>query len=280
MPIFPPRGLAEQIVHLLRLGPLETSILIKRLQRSKTPATLQGIYKALRALRSQGVVFMQHQEATLNLHWLQELETFVRIAEHAHKDLQASSGHFLQLQDGDRITYVFKNPLQVDAFWSHVLYILFEALPKLDRWYAHASHCWFLLGRRDEELALRDYMIKRGIKYHFTVGHQTPLDRHLKHDFDNNVSQYVLLDQPLFKERPNHLDLVINVIGDYIIEARYDKQTTDRIEHFYETTTRFTKEKQAEFETILKIPSRITLVIIRNQRKADRLAALLGKHFI
>lgn len=279
MPAFPASGLSQDIVQLLRQGPLDTSVLVQRLQRREQRVTVQGIYKALRQLRVQQIVFLHHREATLNLRWLHELESFVLLAEHAYHDASASSGHFLHLQDGDRISYAFKNPIQVDAFWNHVLYSLFEALPKIDRWFAYASHCWFLLGRREEELALQRFMRKRGIKYLFTVGHTLPLDRVIKHDFDGNQAQYAMLEAPLFQERVNHLGLVLNVIGPYLVEAHYDKQTVERIELFYRTTTKMTPEKTRELEAIVALPSRIKFVITRNEQKAEKLARQFGKRF-
>ncbi len=279
MALFPSPGLSEEIVQALRHGPLETNTLIKRLQTKARPVTIQGIYKALRGLRAQGIIFLQQGVATLNLRWLHELESFTSLAEHAYRDSTAHSGHFLQLQDGDRITYAFKNPIQVDAFWNHVLYSLFEAFPKLDRWFAYASHCWFLLGRREEELALQTFMTKRRIKYLFTVGHSLDLDRVVKHDFDGDLSQYAMLDTPLFAERSNHLGIVLNVVGPYIIEAHYDKQTIERIEHFYQTTKTLTSEKRNELEAILALPARIKFVILRNERKAEKLAKLFSKRF-
>lgn len=279
MSLFPTPGLSEEIVYALRHGPLEMTTLHNYLQTKKQPATIQGIYKALRSLRSQDIVFLQQGVATLNLRWLHELESFTTLAEHAYRDSTANSGHFLQLQDGDRISYSFKNPIQVDAFWNHVLYSLFEALPKLDRWFAYASHCWFLLGRREEELALQTFMTKRGIKYLFTVGHTLPLDKAIKHDFDGTLSQYAMLDTPLFSERSNHLGLVLNVVGPYIIEAQYDKQIVEQIENFYQTTKTLTPEKQNELEAIVALPARIKFVITRNERKAEKLGKLFGKRF-
>lgn len=279
MTLFPPPGISEEIVQILRHGPIETTKLLKQLQTKKRPITIQGMYKALRNLRAQDIAFLQQGEATLNLRWLHELESFTTLAEHAYRDSAANSGHFLQLQDGDRIAYSFKNPVQVDAFWNHVLYSLFEALPKLDRWFAYASHCWFLLGRRGEELALQTFMKKRGIKYLFTVGHSLPLDKAIKQDFDGTLSQYAMLDAPLFTERSNHLGIVVNVIGPYIIEAHYDKHIVERIEHFYRTATKLTPQKRNELEAIVTLPARIKFVITRNERKAEKLTKLFGKRF-
>lgn len=279
MSIFPPAGLGEQIVQELRRGHLETCELIIRLQRINPKLTVQGIYKALRALRSGGIVFMERKQAMLNIRWLQDLESFTSLAQHRYRDPRSGSGHFLQLQDGDRITYTFKNAIQVDAFWNHMLYILFEALPGIDRWYAYASHCWWLLGRRAEEIILRDFITAHGIRYLFTVGSRTPLDRAVAKDFDNNMSQYHMRDAPLFAARANHQGIVLNVIGDFVIEAHYDKRTAERLEKFYLEHDVADAATTAKLEALVAEPSKIKFTIMRNAKKAQKLARLFARNF-
>ena len=279
MSLFPTPGLGESIVQELRNGPLETKDLVTNVRRHHGDATVQGIYKALRALRAQEIVFLQRKEASLNLRWLQRVESFASLAENAYKDPTASSGHFLQMRDGDRIVYALKNAIQVDAFWNHVLYVLLQTIPDIDRWYAYASHCWFLLGRRKEEIALRDFMTGRGVRYLFTVGHRMPLDRALARDFDGTMAQYHMLGQPLFPHRPNHLGIVLNVIGDYVIEAHYDKHTTDRIEQIYASHAKINAQTIADLEAVLAHPAKIKLVIMKNQTKARKIAKMFQKYF-
>lgn len=281
MDLFPAPGLAEEIVRELRHGALKTALLWNRIQRRRKErtVTIQGLYKALRQLRQQEIVFLQQGEAMLNLRWLHKLESFASLTEHAYHDRSGNSGHFLQMQEGDRIAYTFKNPIQVDAFWNHVLYSLFEALPEVDRWFAYASHCWFLLGRRKEELALKQFMRKKEICYLFTAGSSLPLDRAIKYDFDGTWSQYAMLDTPLFQQRSNHRGIVLNVFGPYVIEAQYDKRMVDQIEKFYRTTTTFTKEKSQELELLVAMPAQIKFTISYNANKAALFTKQLEKKF-
>ncbi len=276
---FPTSKLGEKIVDTLRGGPLKTAELITRLQENNVKGTIQGIYKSLRTLRKQHIVLMQKKEAVLNQSWLRQMGDFAALAEHAYRHPTSDSGHFLQMQDGDKITYEFKDPVQVDIFWNHVLYVLFDALPKADRWYAYASHCWFLLGRRKDELALRDYMINKGIDYLFTVGNKTPLDRLVAKDFDRVNSKYHMLEKPLFPKRKNSLGLVLNIIRDYVIEAQYDRNITDRIEKFYKTNTAMNAEKTAELQAIVSLPSRIKFTITKDADKASKLSRMFEKNF-
>jgi hypothetical protein len=279
MAFLPVHGCAGVIVEELSNGPLPVAVLIKKVQERRHGMTVQGVYKALRALRQEDIVFLSRKQAMLNVRWLQELDRFVAKTEFAYKDPSTNSGHFLDMHDGDKIVYSFRNPVQIDAFWNHVLYVLFDTIPHLDRWYAYSSHCWFLIGRRKEELALRDYMTGHGIRYLFTVGHRTALDHAITRDFDGTKAQYHMLATPLFKERQNNLGIVLNVVGDYVIEAQYDKQTTKRIEQFYASHTHITLESTAELERIVSAPVTIKLTITRKAAKAQKLAKLFEKHF-
>ncbi|MES2226052.1 MAG: hypothetical protein V4480_04580 [Patescibacteria group bacterium] len=277
--VFPAPGLAEKIVAALAHGPIKTSDLIEKLQTERPSPSVPGIYKSIRTLREQKIVLVHKKEAVLNQSWLEQLQTFALLTEYAYRHPSNDSGHFLHMQEGDRITYEFKDPVQVDVFWNHVLYVLFDALTGLDRWYAYASHCWFLIARREEEFALQRYMAKRDIRYLFTVGSRTPLDRSIARDFDGVKAQYYMRDEPLFANRPNSKGLVINVIGDYVIEAHYDKAMTSRIETFYKENEILTPQKLAELHSIVSSSARIKFVIFKNAAKAKRLSKMFEKHF-
>lgn len=241
--------------------------------------TNQGMYKALRALRKDDIVFMHKSLVTLNLRWLQHMETFTSLALHAHTDPRSGAGSFLELQDGDRIVYFFKNAVQMDAFWNHVLYILFKAIPKLDRWFTYSSHHWFLLSRREEELELMSYMKNHGIRCLFISAHKTPLDRAVTKDFDGDSAQYTMLDVPLFPKRRNNLGIVLNVLGDYVIEAQYDRRTTQLIEAFYDTHVSVEPDTIRDLEEAVTRKAKIKFVIMKDSRRAKKLSRAFEKYF-
>jgi hypothetical protein len=253
----PKPGFETKILEVLRKGPIKASVLIDFVKKASGKATIQGIYKALRSLKQEGIVLVQKKEVFLNQVWLEQVERFTTLTKHAYRYPISDSGHFLQMKDGDKIMYKFKDPIQVDIFWNHVLYILFDAVPNIDRWYAYASHCWFLIARREDELMLKEYMRKRNILYLFTVGHKTPLDQSIKSDFDGKSAKYHMLETPIFSQRKNSQGIVLNVVGDYILEAQYDKKTTNLIEGFYKTHSKMTPENLKDLQDIVSKPSEI-----------------------
>jgi hypothetical protein len=275
MNIFPSHGLAGAIVRELASEPVETSLLMDRLAKRGFKVTKQGVYKALAQLRAQDIAFLQKGKVILNAHWLQRLNHFVSVAQHQFLDPKLSAGHFANLRDGERITYSFKNPVLVDTFWNHVLYILFETIPDLKNWYAYCPHHWFLLAHRQDELSLMKYMADHNIHYLFTCGHRAPLDRYMKKDFDGNNAQYHTLEKPL------HISnrYLFNVLGDYIIEAWYDASVAKRIESFYSMHNKVTDQDILTLQKIVSTHARTKFVISRNRKKAERLRRPLKKYF-
>jgi hypothetical protein len=279
MSLFPGQGLAEAIVLELRRGPSSIQSLILKLHAQGLRVTKQGVYKSLRALREDEVVFLNRGELSLSVRWLQRIEQFVTLAQRAYIDPASGARHFLNLADGDRITYSFRDPTSVDAFWNHILYILFEAYPNLDRWYAYVPHCWFLIARRSEELALKTFMTKRGCRYLVTAAGKTPLDRFVAKDFDGVMSQYHMLGRALFPGRRERLGAVLNVFGDFVIEAEYDPKTVQTIEEFYRKHKTIDAEGVRALERIVSAPASIRFTISRNKKRAQKLAHQFEKSF-
>lgn len=275
---FPPPGLGEKIISLLKEGPHKTAVLIAKLQKQTPGLTAQGIYKSLRVLRKNKIVLLHKKEAMINQSWLQSLQDFAFLTEHAYQH-PTSGGHFLQMKNGDKITYEFKNPVQVDIFWNHLLYVLFSAAPRSKRWYAYASHCWFLIAHREEELSLQNRMKKMGIQYLFTVTGNTKLDKAITKDFDGINSQYHMRGNSLFPNKANNLGIVLNVFGDYVIEAHYDKNVTQNIESFYKTHSTITKEGISLLKEIVTSPSQIKLAVTKDAVRAEKLSKMFEKNF-
>jgi hypothetical protein len=275
MSLFPAGGLAEAVVLELYQGPLETELLLKVLEKKGWRVTKQGVYKALKNLRDQEIALLHRGEVSLNVRWLARLERFVSLAQHAYFDPSASAGQFANLREGERIVYSFKNPVSVDTFWNHVLYILFETLPNVDRWFAYSPHHWFLLAHRKEELALMKFMAERKIRYLFTAGHRYPLDRFVAKDFDGTKAQYCMKEKPLLTSSR----LLFNVVGDFVIEAQYDARVAEAIEAFYASHQKITQEGIEELEKIVKMPGRVRFSITRNRKKAEKWKKVLEKDF-
>ncbi len=280
MSLFPAPGISEKIVVFLKNGPHSVADLCVELKKSGVSVSIQGVYKALRKMKTQGIVILHKKQVVLDRTWLQKIERFTLISEQSYKTPRQDSGHFLHMSDGDKITYSFKDPLQADVFNNHILYILFDAFPKLDSWFAYSTHHWFMIARKEEELALMKHMNSKGIKYIFTAGNSTELDKSVRKYFDGTYSKYHTRDEPLFKDKNYYLGLVINVFGDYIIEVKHDVTTAKKIDAFYKNNKVINAEKVQELKDIVSKQSKNTLSISKNSKKAEQLRKMFSKNFL
>lgn len=271
---FPGSILSKRIVTILSAQSLTTNNLINAINSNGFLVSIQAIYKSLKILKKEGVIVMYKKEVSLDQTWLRKIEEFIMTSKYSNKNIPQTSGHFLQMQDGDTITYNFKNALQVDIFWNHVLYSLFDTFPEERHWFAYSKHCWFLVGRKDEELNLRDYMNSKGISYIFSVLGSTKLDKYVAKYFDGKMSKYQIVSKQPIKNRY----VGFTVFQDYIVEAKYSKETINKIDNFYQKYTEPTDENILELEKIIKNQSHIKFTIKRNNKQATQLKKTLSKN--
>lgn len=267
----PKQGIEQNIVDILKNGSLETSRLLDLVLQRFPSLTLQGIYKAVRILKKEAIIVVQKKIVALNQVWLEELERFAIKTKYNYRFNNIESLNILGMKDGDRIIYHFKDPVSVDIFWNHTLFILFDCISDVSQWYAYASHNWFLFARRGDELKLIEYMKKRGITYNFFVPHKTALDKVIRKEFDGRYMKYSILEKPLFRERKNPLGIVLNIFGDYVLEAQYDRNTTNRIEEFYRKYEKIDEENVVELKQIVSKVGEIKFMIEKNKQKAEKI---------
>ncbi len=279
MPIFPPTGLGEALILELRHGPQDVQALIDKLCLGGHKATKQGAYKALRFLRAREMVFLQAGKAFLNLRWLERLEHFVSLTQHTYADPASNTSHLLNIEDGERIVYSFKNPISLDGFLNDLFYSLLEALPNLDHCYSYASHNWFLLAHREEELSLYRRMNKRGVRVLYTVAHTTPLDRLAAKDFNGDMMQYHMAEGSTFFTHRKQVGLVVHIIGDFVIQAEYEERFIQAIDLFYSKNTFISAERACELNSIISTFGRTKLVITRHEKKAQKFRRRLERNF-
>lgn len=269
-----PKHIREIILSALRSGPLRTSEIIKKVDRSRPGFTEQGIYKALRIMKAEEVIVVHKKFVSLNAPWVLKMSDYFSTARRAYLKDRSSTGHFMDLREGESIRYQFRDAVSTDAFWIHTLHILVEAHPGA-RWFGYNPHCWFFLVRPQSERAFKSFVEKKGGVYVMTVNGKTPLDRHIRAEFDGKHAKYHMGDKPLFPKNNYYL----NVIGDFIVEAWIDKKVAAKIGKLYQSTIKYSEEAVKELADIVNSRGRSRLVISRETGKAGKLAKQLSKPF-
>lgn len=249
--------------------------LVSLLQKERTGTTKQGVYAVVRKLKAQEVVVVHGKKASLNLLWLNRLEKFLEDARAALGESGGAADSFLGLRDGEKISYAFRDPVSADPFWGHALELLAAASKTDEPVYLYNPHDWFLLARRDSELASMRAIAAKGKRWCLTVAGNAPADRAIAKDFDGDQSQYHMAGKSPFPKADRYL----NVIDDFIIEVAIDPAAASRLEQWYRDTAHVDEKAARRLQSIVSARSKTKLVISRNRRKAERLKRPLRKSF-
>lgn len=269
------KSLESLICFLLQQGAIDTASLIREIQEQRPGTTKQGVYAALRHLRREEVVVLHNKKVSFNVRWLKRAEEFFAVAEQHYVEGDFGRDNFLNLKDGERISYFYSSPTETDKFWGHALVVLGESsISAEEPAYLYNPHEWFLIARRESERECFDIITKKR-RLLLTASEKTPLDRAVATEFDGDRGQYHMLDAPLFAKN----NYYFNIVGDFIIEVWIDPAIATQIESLYRRTEKLSDTTQQELAKIVAGKGRSRLTISRNAKKAERLKKMLRKNF-
>ncbi|MCB9798824.1 hypothetical protein H6758_03815 [Candidatus Nomurabacteria bacterium] len=269
------KTIEDDVLASLQDKPMIILDLIALLQRRNANLTKQGVYYAIRKLRAAQMVVVEKGKVSLNASWIQEMENYFSHAKQTYLHQHSQPGSFLGLSDKEKISYHFKDAIATDVFWNHAITILLSSISPSEPFIAYNPHAWFFIAHPQNEIALRDNVTQMGRQYFVTVGYKTPLDAYAKKFFDNEMSQYHMLEYPQFEKENYYL----NILDDFLIEVYIDTHISKCIHTFYLKQKKFDKHTPETFNAILKSRGKIRLVISRNEKKAKRLKGKLLRHF-
>ena len=275
MNILEPQKIEEYIVSLLQRGPISNMGLVKEIAVFRPKTTKQAVYDALRKLKKAEMVVTHGKTTSLKSAWISDMSDFFAKVKHFYFINGASDDGFLSFEDGDKITYNFKNPEVADGFWGHAFDILAGIISADEPIYIYNPHEWVLLAREDQEVQMFSRAKKQNKQILLTCPGNTALDKYVKRFFDGTHLQYYLSPIQLFK-KPNYY---LNVLGDYLIEVWIDEKTHEKIENFYRNHQNFDDDAKKEIQNIIGSQGKNKISISRNKEKAEKLKKTLGKEF-
>lgn len=275
MNILNPTSIEEQIVSLLQKNSLTGARLLEEIKKDRPKTTKQAVYVALRVLRSGEIVVKHRKLFSLSSVWIIKMTEFFHMARYFYTKTRTADEGFLSLEDGDRISYTFKNPNIADIFWGHAFDILSEVTLLTEPVYVYNPHEWFLHARHDSEKAIFDRITKTGKQVLVIGGGNTSLDKSLTKEFDGKISQYYPTDEVIFEKRNYYL----NIFDDFIIEAWIDENVAKKIDIFYQTTSTWNEDSKSVLKKIIETEGKNKLTISRNKRRADKLKKVFKKYF-
>lgn len=274
MNILKPQSIEEHIISLLQKESHSGPELLSTIQKYRPGTTKQALYAALRKLRSAEIVVVHKMRISLSSIWVTKMAEFFTLAKHFYTKTTTTDEGFLNLEDGDRVTYSFKNPNVADIFWGHAVDILCEITPLSEPYYIYDPHEWFMLARETEGPLLKK-IASTGKQVLILAGGTTPLDKKLIKEFEGTNAQYHPTNELLFDKRNYYL----NIFDDFIIEAHLDEATAKKIDDFYNTTMEWNPTTEAILKKIIANEGKNKLTISRNRKKADKLKKMFKSYF-
>lgn len=270
MSLLRPKTLEERIISLLANGEVKTSTLLSLLEEDGGKPTKQGLYAALRKLKSDDVVLVYKGTASLNVTWAKQM---LELMERINASYGSESADILSLKDKESVSYHFNSLRQLDNFWGHMQDLVVKATPKGEPLFTYDPHYWFYPARKEIEEAHIAMANSLGKQFLMTVGGTLPLDRALQPAFRNEMRQYHM--QQLFEREGYYLV----VTGDFVFETQFDQETERKIGEIYAKYDSLVPEALQKLEEIPNIKTRTRLKISRNRTKAAKLKRKLSKHF-
>lgn len=266
-----PSTIEEVVLATLARNAATGAQLLEAARRIKKTLTKQALYVVLRRLLAQEVIVKHGTQYSLSNVWLGKMAEFFARA-HERYGVRREGVDFLNLQDGDKISYAFKSPHEADRFWGHAFDVLSDTTK--EPIYIYNPHEWFILARQESELHLFNKLKSQKRHLWLTVGNKDPLDVYAKHFFDGTYLQYHMLEKALF-EKGNYY---LNIFGDFIIEAFIDPDIAQSVDEFYTKTQVFDESVIPALQALIS-QGKTKLTISRNTKKAAKLKKLLGQHF-
>lgn len=277
MNLFPKRSLEYSIITKLQKQSWVIVELIEELRKTQSKLTKQAVYQVIRSLRKSEIVIVTSKKVALSSVWIDRMYEFFATAKNIYEgasEKNLSQDNFLSLEDGDQITYLFKNPRTTDIFWGHASNLLRTVMPKDEPLYIYTTHEWPMLVRQETELALMKSSEEDGHPWYFYVPYKDPLDEYVKQFFTrpsmihNEAKHY-------FKE-----NLYINTHGDYLIEVAIDPKTQKSIDDFYKTYSVWNDDAKGRLNFIVShMKGRNKITISRNAKKAAKYKQFFKKYF-
>ncbi len=269
-------SISESIVQLLQNSPLSARELLMQIRKARPSTTKQAVYLAIRNLKAEEKITTHGKLVSLSRVWLMKQTDFFAVATKQYSAAATTTGSgYLNLEEGDKVSYSFKNPAVADVFWAHAVDILADTSPHSEPIYFWNPHEWFLLAHHNSEKSVFDRIVSTGKQIFMTCAHSDPLDKFVAKEFDGERAQYYLAEKQLFP-KPNYY---LNIFGDYILEAWLDETSAKKIDGFYKMYSQWNEEAKKTIEAIVNEHGKTKLTIARNARRAKKLKTVLGKPF-
>lgn len=268
--------IAKQIITELVTGSKNSAVLVAKVAGAHD-CSVQSVYAVLRKLREQGIVLLNKKLLTLNIVWVEEQSELLKRARDTYLESTDSGTFSIEtLEEGDRVTYQFKNPVLLDEMWGHTFMLLLNRIQKEIPIMIYNPHSWFPLVRYASEKTIFQSLFDNGFRAYFSFGGQEELDRDICKKFVEPIGHSYSTGVELGLKKEKY----INVVGDYMIEVELDEAVAEAINKYFSKYKKIEHSDAKELQEIVSKRGKNKLTLSRNSHKAQRLRSRLAKDFL
>jgi len=269
------KSIEELVFDLLQKGSISINELIKEINRKRNSATKQGVYRVLRKLNEEEKILIHNKNVSLNLHYLKKMSNFFTLAEHFYLPKNLNANDFLNLSDKEKISYNFKKVDMLDAFWTHIFYMLNEVVDSKNPIYIYNPHEWFAYARKDTDDAVIESNKNKSRQILLTLSNNDYLDKDFIKTMRSDTLQCNINTKKIFKKDNYYL----SVLSDYIIEVFLDEKISKEIDKFFKEIKSIGDKEKEILQNITSKNGKNKLIISRDKKKVEVLKKILGKDF-
>jgi len=268
--------LAELIIRELSKRPrMELAELIALVSpRLSKPITLQAWYKTLQKLTKDGVIVKVGKRYSLNASWLAQILHWAGVIDRVYIDQEVWPVIELPTKANQKIVYRFRNPIDLDTFWGHLL-VHIASQKKGVKVYAYNPHFWFYLGHGHVEERYNKSMIEFKAHSYIIVGSDSFLDKWNAKFFPKKYFSYWLSPKPLYPDNSRAL----NYIGGYFLEIKLHKDTAQKIHELFSRVKNLSDVSQIELISIFQRKALCTLTVSLASGKDEAFKRKIARHF-
>jgi len=269
------KPIEELILETLQKGSLLSVDLIEEIFKLRKGTTKQGVYRVLRKLNEEEKILIHNKNISLNLHYLKKMTNFFNLAEHFYLPKNLNNSDFLNLSDKEKISYTFKKVDMLDAFWTHIFYMLNEIIDSKNPIYVYNPHEWFTYVRKDSDDAIIESNKEKTRQILLTISNNDFLDKDFVRKMRSETLQCNIDTKKIF----NKDNYYISVLSDYIIEVYIDEKVSKEIDIFFKEVKNFDDIEKEKLKDIVSKIGKNKMIISRDKIRAEKLKKILGKDF-
>lgn len=266
------KKIEEKIVEILDRNPLDGPSLLKKLTEQENAPSKESFYRILRSLKEDEIVHKDGPIYTLNRIWLKRMRDFI------DKHIQSDTLNILDMQEGDKITYKFKNPNLMGIYWAHSGNVVFDNVGSKTPILIYHPHEWLIYTRtHSEEFFLQNFVngYDRGKgKVFWIMGGNTPLDKKFQKEWNKG-----LLEIGTGIDIGAGKNLYVNVVGDYVFLVTTEKSFGEKLDQIFQTNEIMSPKALVELKGLTEKNYRTKLVLMKNKKEADKWKKKFKKYF-